>query len=33
VDEMMFFRFDDGVLAEMWELDDHPRRTRQLTED
>lgn len=31
VGEMMFFRFEDGVLAEMWELDDHATMTRQLT--
>ena len=22
VDEMMFFRFEDGLLVEMWEVDD-----------
>jgi predicted ester cyclase len=32
VGEMMFFRFDDGVLVEMWEIDDHATMTKQLTE-
>jgi steroid delta-isomerase-like uncharacterized protein len=32
VGEMMFFRFESGVLAEMWELDDHATMTRQLAD-
>ena len=31
VGEMMFFRFADGVLVEMWELDDHATMTAQLS--
>lgn len=33
VGEMMFFRFEGGVLAEMWEIDDHATMTRQLSGD
>lgn len=30
VDEMMFFRFEDGLLAEMWEVDDQLSMREQL---
>lgn len=30
VEEMMFFRFEDGVLAEMWELFDEHTMRRQI---
>lgn len=33
VGEMMFFRFERGVLVEMWEIDDHATMTRQLSGD
>jgi len=31
VGEMMFFRFESGVLVEMWEIDDHATMSRQLS--
>jgi steroid delta-isomerase-like uncharacterized protein len=33
VGEMMFFRFEGGVLAELWEIDDHATMAEQLTGD
>ncbi|CAN5737750.1 hypothetical protein BH20ACT23_BH20ACT23_29270 [soil metagenome] len=30
VDEIFFFRFDDGLIKEMWALEDTWTRKRQL---
>jgi predicted ester cyclase len=33
VEEMMFFRFEDGLLVELWEVFDEHEMRRQLAGD